>query len=74
MNKYSQHAILGKKYEQEQQMQARKPIWDRFRDADNRESRESRESREEKENNRKSVGASFGKKAVTVSFSLPKNE
>lgn len=74
MNKYSQHAILGKKYEQEQQMQARKPIWDRFRDADNRESRESRESREEKENNRKSVGASFGKKGVTVSFSLPKNE
>lgn len=71
MNKYSQHAILGKKYEQEQQMQARKPIWDRFRDADNRE---SRESREEEENNRKSVGASFGKKAVTVSFSLPKNE
>lgn len=55
-------------------MQARKPIWDRFRDADNRESRESRESREEKENNRKSVGASFGKKGVTVSFSLPKNE
>ena len=54
MNKYSQHAILGKKYEQEQQMQARKPIWDRFRDADNRE---SRESREEKENNRKSVGS-----------------
>lgn len=52
-------------------MQARKPIWDRFRDADNRE---SRESREEKENNRKSVGASFGKKGVTVSFSLPKNE